>query len=236
MSAQAQLLARSAGPDRGSLGVRLRRRADTSAGVLALARRLLRRGEARPDAAVHGVGVRDLAAGRARHRRALPLGPALVARASSSRELVVNGELLLDDHRRCRWGACVGQQAGNMAEIIVGALLLRRLIGPRAALDRVEQVGGMLVALAVATAISATVGTVSMLAGGVVDGPRRRRSGARGGSATSRARWSWCPLALAWAGDPARRVAAHAEHGRAALLIAAVATLGALAVSTQRAA
>ena len=57
-----------------------------------------------------------------------------------------------------------------MAEIVVGAMLLRRLIGPRAALDRVEQVGGMLVALGTATAISATVGTVSMLAGGVIEG------------------------------------------------------------------
>ena len=56
-----------------------------------------------------------------------------------------------------------------MAEIIVGAILLRELIGPRAALDRVEQVGGMLVALGTATAISATVGTVSMLAGGVIE-------------------------------------------------------------------
>ena len=57
-----------------------------------------------------------------------------------------------------------------MAEILVGALLLRELIGRRAALDRVEQVGGMLVALGTATAISATAGTVSMLAGGVIEG------------------------------------------------------------------
>ena len=56
-----------------------------------------------------------------------------------------------------------------MAEVVVGALLLRRLIGPRAALDRAEQVGGLFAALAAATAISATVGMVSMLAGGVID-------------------------------------------------------------------
>ena len=62
-----------------------------------------------------------------------------------------------------------------MAEIIVGALLLRRLLGPNAAMDRVEQVGGMLAALAVATAISATVGTISMVAGGVVDALGRGR-------------------------------------------------------------
>ncbi len=84
-------------------------------------------------------------------------------------EIVVNGELLLDDST-FPIGSLLGQQTGNMAEIIVGALLLRRLIGPNAAMDRVEQVGGMLVALGVATAISATAGTVSMVAGGVVDG------------------------------------------------------------------
>src|SRR3954463_66445 len=83
-------------------------------------------------------------------------------------EIVVNTELLVDD-RTFPVGSLLGQQTGNMAEIIVGALLLRRLIGPNAAMDRVQQVGRMLVALGVATAISATAGTVSMVAGGVVD-------------------------------------------------------------------
>src|SRR5262245_43370469 len=82
-------------------------------------------------------------------------------------ELVVNTELFLDDSP-LPLGSLIGQQAGNMAEMIVGALLLRRLIGPRAALDSAEQVGGMLTALAAATAISATVGTASMLAGDVI--------------------------------------------------------------------
>jgi signal transduction histidine kinase len=83
-------------------------------------------------------------------------------------ETLVNGQLWLDDSG-IPIGSILGQQAGNMAEIIVGALLLRRLIGPNAAMDRVEQVGRMLLALGVATAISATIGTVSMLAGGVID-------------------------------------------------------------------
>src|SRR3954452_13024013 len=83
-------------------------------------------------------------------------------------ELVVNGELLLDD-RTFPIGSLLGQQAGNMAEVVAGALLLRRLVGRNAAIDRVEQVGGMLLALSAATAISATAGTVSMVAGGVVD-------------------------------------------------------------------
>ena len=116
-------------------------------------------------------------------------------------EIVVNGELLLDD-RPFPIGSLLGQQAGNMAEIIVGALLLRRLIGANAGMDRLEQVGGMLVALAVATAISATAGTVSMVAGGVVDAA----------DATEFWRTWWLgdtsgglvvlPLILAWARDP----------------------------------
>jgi signal transduction histidine kinase len=83
-------------------------------------------------------------------------------------EIVVNGELLLDDGT-FPIASLLGQQIGNMAEIVVGALLLRRLIGPNAAMDRVEHVGGMLAALGVATAISATAGTISMVAGGVVE-------------------------------------------------------------------
>jgi signal transduction histidine kinase len=83
-------------------------------------------------------------------------------------EIVVNGELLAGDGT-FPIGSLLGQQTGNMAEVIVGALLLRRLIGPNAAMDRVTQVGGMLVAIGAATAISATAGTISMVAGGVVD-------------------------------------------------------------------
>jgi signal transduction histidine kinase len=118
-------------------------------------------------------------------------------------EIVVNGELFLDDSA-FRIESLLGQQTGNMAEIVVGALLLRRLVGPNAALDRVEQVGGMLLAVGVATAISATAGTISMVAGGVVD---------ESGAAEFWRTW-WLadtsgvlvvlPLMLAWAQDPVR--------------------------------
>ena len=89
-------------------------------------------------------------------------------------ETVVNAELLFAEHP-LPLGSLLGQQAGNMIEVVVGALLLRRLIGPRAAIDRAEQVGGLFTALALATAISATVGMASMLAGGVISVARRRR-------------------------------------------------------------
>src|SRR5881394_2642810 len=67
-------------------------------------------------------------------------------------ELLVNGQLLLEAAHP-PVGSVIGQQAGNMAEVIVGAWLLRRLIGPHAALDAARQVSGMLLAVGAATAI-----------------------------------------------------------------------------------
>ena len=116
-------------------------------------------------------------------------------------EIVVNGELMLNDSL-FPIGSLAGQQAGNMAEIIVGALLLRRLLGPNAAMDRVEQVGGMLVALAVATAISATAGTVSMVAGGVVDTSDATEFWRTWSLADTSGGLVVLPLILAWARDP----------------------------------
>jgi signal transduction histidine kinase len=145
-------------------------------------------------------------------------------------ELIVNGELLLEQHS-LPFGSLVGQQAGNMAEIIVGAILLRRLIGPRAALDRLEQVGGMLLALVAGTAISATVGTVSMLAGGVIDAAdvatfwRTWFLGDTSGGLVV------LPLMLTWAADPLgawRRI----RCWEGAALLVTVAALGTIAVST----
>lgn len=145
-------------------------------------------------------------------------------------ELVLNAELLFAEHP-LPLGSLLGQQAGNMAEVVLGALLLRRLIGPRAAVDRAEQVVGLFAAVAVATAISATVGMVSMLAGGVISAAQ---------APTFWRTWwlgdgSGClvvvPWVLAWAADPVgawRRL----RTIEGALLIVVVATLGALAVST----
>src|SRR5215217_7548576 len=116
-------------------------------------------------------------------------------------ELAVNAQLLMGEHALPFW-SIVGQQAGNMIEIIVGAILVRRLIGPNAALDRADQIIGMLVALVTATAISAVCGTVSMLAGGVIDWSE----------AVTFCRTWWLgdtagglialPLVLTWARDP----------------------------------
>ena len=142
-------------------------------------------------------------------------------------DLIVNLELLGSQPL----GSLIGQQLGNMAEIVIGAALLRRLVGARAELDRIEQVTGTFVALAIGTAISATVGTLSMLAGDVID---------RNEVGTFWRTW-WLgdlcgglvllPLIVVWARSPAsawRRIA----RWEAVFLLAGMTAVAWLAVST----
>jgi signal transduction histidine kinase len=144
-------------------------------------------------------------------------------------EILANGDLLLSD-AGVPLGSLLGQQAGNLAEVIVGAWLLRRLIGRDAALDRVPQVLGLAVAIAAATAISATVGSLSMLAGGVIRAgelPSFWRTWMTGDFAGGVVVVS---LVLAWARTPGaswRRI----RRWDAALLVTAVVALSVIAVS-----
>jgi signal transduction histidine kinase len=146
-------------------------------------------------------------------------------------ELLVNANLLLSDST-FPIGSLVGQQAGNIAEIVVGAVLLKRLIGPGAAMDRVEQVIGMLLAVGIATAISATAGTLSMLAGGVVNASDAIEFWRTWWLGDSSGALVVLPLLLVWAGDPAaawRRI--RTWEGVASM--GAVTALGIIAVSTE---
>ena len=116
-------------------------------------------------------------------------------------EVAVNAQLLMGDHGLPFWSV-VGQQAGNMLEVIVGAILLRRLIGPNAALDRPEQILGMLIALGTATAISAVAGTASMLAGGVIEPSEAAEFCRTWWLGDTAGGLIALPLILTWAGNP----------------------------------
>jgi signal transduction histidine kinase len=144
-------------------------------------------------------------------------------------ECLVNGDLLFS-HVSLPLGSLAGQQLGNMAEVIVGAWLLRRLIGPRAGLDRAKQVAGMAVAVGVATAISATVGTLSMLAGDVINAshaPTFWRTWWLGDTAGVVV---VLPLVLTWLLDP--KTAWRARKAEGVLLIVSVTLLSVAAVTT----
>jgi signal transduction histidine kinase len=146
-------------------------------------------------------------------------------------ELLVNGQLLLE-HPGIPVGSLAGQQAGNMAEIVVGAWLLRRLIGRNAGLDRASQVGGMIVAVGVATAISASFGTVSMLAGDVIEpsqAPTFWRTWFLGDTSGALV---VLPLVLTWLHDP-RRAWRRLWTPEGILLFGWVILLAVVAVSTE---
>jgi signal transduction histidine kinase len=141
-------------------------------------------------------------------------------------ELAVNGELL----HSLPLGSLVGQQAGNMVEVIVGAVLLRRLIGPRATFGRSEHVSGMILAVGIATAISATVGTLSMLAGGVITGPEVPKFWRTWWLGDTAGGLVVVPLIIVWVSRPAeawRRI----RTWEGALVIATVTALASVAMS-----
>src|SRR5207248_7666324 len=126
-------------------------------------------------------------------------------------------------------GSLIGQQVGNMAEVIVGAVLLRRLIGSRATFGRSEHVSGMILAVGIATAISATVGTVSMLAGGVISGPEVPKFWRTWWLGDTAGGLVVVPLVIVWASRPAeawRRI----RTWEGALLIATVTALASVAM------
>jgi signal transduction histidine kinase len=148
-------------------------------------------------------------------------------------EIVVNAELLVGDVA-FPVGSLLGQLLGNLAEVIVGALLLRRLLGADAAMDRVEQVVGTLVALAVATAVSATAGTISMVAGGVVDASQATELWRTWWLADTSGGLVVLPLILAWSQNPLglwRRI----RNWQGAAVVGAVSVLSIVAFSTHEA-
>jgi signal transduction histidine kinase len=78
------------------------------------------------------------------------------------------GDLLANDYSAMPLGSAIGQTCGNVLEVLVAASLLHRLVRKGSPLDSAGGIFRMLVALAASTAISATVGPLSLLAGGVL--------------------------------------------------------------------
>jgi signal transduction histidine kinase len=145
---------------------------------------------------------------------------------------VLVGDLLANDYDALPLGSAIGQTCGNVLEVLVATVLLRRLAPRRDPLGSVGGVGRMLVAIGAGTAVSATVGSCSLLLGEVItrhDVPDVWRTWWLGDSSGA---LIVLPLALAWAKPPRgwwRR------HGlKTALLLLAVAALSALAMGSSQ--
>jgi PAS domain S-box-containing protein len=80
---------------------------------------------------------------------------------------IVIGDLLVGDFST-PLGTVLGQTLGNTLEVVVAAVILRRLIGDRTSLERVGDVFALLAAAAVGTMISASFGATSLRLGDLI--------------------------------------------------------------------
>jgi signal transduction histidine kinase len=80
------------------------------------------------------------------------------------------GDLLANDYHALPLGSALGQTLGNVLEVLVAVVLLHRLVPRGSPLDNVGGLVHMVAAIAAGTAVSATIGALSLRAGGVVAG------------------------------------------------------------------
>lgn len=145
-------------------------------------------------------------------------------------EVLVNAELHFESSGLPLVSA-VGQGIGNMLEVVAGAALLVWLVGKRTRLDRVDAVLGLLIAIGAATAISATVGTVSMLAGDVIDRHEIASFWRTWWLGDTAGALVVVPLVLVWAARP-RAAWRRLESREGFLLLLAVTALATISVTS----
>src|SRR3954447_15209751 len=81
---------------------------------------------------------------------------------------VLIGDLLANDYSLIPLGSALGQTCGNVLEVVIAVWLLRRLVRHGSPLASPRGVGAIAVSIAAGATVSATVGTTSLLSGGVI--------------------------------------------------------------------
>lgn len=151
----------------------------------------------------------------------LPVGVGVVALYLFGPQLwpgVVIGDLLVNNYGALPVPSAIGQTFGNLLEVLIAAVLLRRFASRTPLLGSIAGLARLLVALMVGTAASATIGLLSLYLGHVVTL----------GAIPHLWRTWWLgdlcgalivvPLALAWF-PPLRRPWLHGRWTEAALLL-----------------
>jgi signal transduction histidine kinase len=144
---------------------------------------------------------------------------------------VLIGDLLANNYMALPVGSALGQTCGNMLEVILAALLLRRLVPRGSPLASIRGVGAIVVAIAAGAAVSATVGAVSLLSGNVIDldaVPTVWRTWWLGDSSGA---MIVVPLALAWY-RPLPPICRSRRWVEAAVLVGAIVAIGGFASRT----
>ena len=141
---------------------------------------------------------------------------------------VLIGDLLANDYSVLPLGSALGQTCGNILEVVIAVLLLRRLVRHGSPLASPRGVGAIAVSVAAGAAVSATVGATSLLSGEVI--------GVHDLATVWRTWWLGdatgallvVPLALAWY-QPLPRNWPRARLLEATVLLAAIVGLAAFA-------
>jgi signal transduction histidine kinase len=139
---------------------------------------------------------------------------------------VLIGDLFANDYSALPLGSALGQTAGNMLEVLVAALLICRLSARGSPLESLTNLGRLLAVIAAATAISATVGPLSLLAGGVISASQLNDVARTWWLGDAAGGLIVIPLALAWYEPPLQGW----TRGRA---LEAIAMLAAVAVMSE---
>jgi signal transduction histidine kinase len=145
---------------------------------------------------------------------------------------VLAGDLLANDYARLPLGSALGQTSGNMLEMLVAAMLLRRLCRG-SPLASVRSLGGLLIAIGAGTAVSATVGSLSLLLGRVITGANLADVWQTWWLGDSAGALVVVPLAVAWWRTPATALS-RGRAVEATLLLVAVTGSSQFALSRDR--
>jgi signal transduction histidine kinase len=81
---------------------------------------------------------------------------------------VLVGDLLANNYSALPLGSALGQTFGNVLEVVVATVLIRRLVPAGSPLESVRGLVRMLVAMGAGVGVSATIGAVSLRLGGVI--------------------------------------------------------------------
>jgi signal transduction histidine kinase len=141
---------------------------------------------------------------------------------------VLLGDLLANDYGALPIGSAIGQTCGNVLEVLVMTMLLARLVPDRDPLRTVRDLGRMLVAIGVGTAVSATVGAISLLLGDVIAAHELTRVWRTWWLGDASGALIVLPLALAWARPLGRWLRRHGIE--MAVVLVVIAALSGLAL------
>jgi signal transduction histidine kinase len=117
---------------------------------------------------------------------------------------VVIGDLLVNNYSTLPVGSAVAQSFGNLLEVLIAAVLMRRFARNHALLGSISGLGGLLVAVLIGTLASATIGSLAAMLGSVVSPGELARLWSTWWLGDLCGALLVVPLALAWLPAPPR--------------------------------